>query len=57
MKKNYQKPTMSEVKIQFETILQASVEDINSNTTMHYGGGGSGPARGRERNTFDDWEE
>ena len=57
MKKNYQKPTMSEVKIQFETILQTSVEDISSNTTMHYGGGGSGPARGRERNTFDDWEE
>ena len=56
MKKEYMKPTMKVVKIQHQShILVDSVHTLNSGDTgLKLGGAGSGPARSR---SFDEWDE
>ena len=55
-KKEYQKPAMQVVKMQAATILAGSVNSVNSNASLNYKGGGSGPARGRGVDNWDDEE-
>ena len=54
MKKVYVKPTMWVEEIENQDIICASttVTEISGNADIEYGGGGSGPARGR---SFDSW--
>jgi hypothetical protein len=55
MKKNYIQPALRVVKIQQSSIICSSpVNSIDGNAGMNYGGGGSGVARGR---SCDDWDE
>lgn len=55
MKKEYQKPGMYIVVLQNRTMLLAgSVTSTTNNVNMTYGGSGSGPARAR---SFDDWDD
>ena len=52
MKKNYMKPAMRVVQIQQkECILDAS---LDTNVGLNYGGGGSGTARSRSSDGWDD---
>ena len=47
---------MQVVKMQAATILAGSVNSVNSNASLNYKGGGSGPARGRGVDNWDDEE-
>ena len=55
-KKEYQVPSMEVVKIQTATILAGSEVNSVSGGDFGYGGGGSGPARARQRGGWDDEE-
>lgn len=55
MKKKYQSPTIEVAKMAIENLMQVST--IESNAGIKIGGGGSGPARGREGTSWDDDEE
>ena len=59
MKKQYQKPTMHIVRIeyQYQHIICTSVTGTEG--PFGYGGGGSGPARARQHGgiDWDDWDE
>ena len=59
MKKNYQKPATREVSIQHSGIICASgpVDRIAGNADLNYEGGGSGTARARSFDAWDDDEE
>ena len=58
-KQTYQKPEMRVVKIQHQqTLLAGSVDSVNSDDTgIGFGGGGSDPARARQRSGWDDWDD
>lgn len=57
-KKPYQQPSMTEVKIMQEALLQdGSVQNVTGNASLKYGGGGHGPARsGSHDGSWDDEE-
>ena len=57
-KKTYQQPSMTEVKIMQEALLQdGSVQNVTGNASLKYGGGGHGPARsGSHDGSWDDEE-
>ena len=56
-KQMYQKPTMNVVKIQHSQMLCGSITGVKGGD-IGYGGGSSGPARGRESSGwFDDEDE
>ena len=53
-KKAYQKPALQAVTINIRhQLLNTSVNNV-AGGTLKYGGGGSGPARAR---SFDDWDD
>ena len=59
-KKEYMKPAMRvfETQHQCHILSVSDVHSIGGNADMHYGGGGSGPARARQRDIWDDgWSE
>ena len=53
------KPTMMVVRLQQQGIICASpVSNVDSNTDLNFGGGGSGPARARQHSDTgwdDEW--
>lgn len=54
-KQEYQKPEIQAVSIHMGShLMDASIE---SNAGLVKGGGGSGPARSRDYNDWDDWDE
>ena len=57
MKKNYQEPVLHVAKLQYRCSLldssPASVNSVDGNAGIGYGGGGNGIARGRDYG-FDD---
>lgn len=57
MKKTYQQPTMTVVKLQQQGIICTSneVNSVSNNADIDYGGGGSGPACARQHNPVD-WD-
>lgn len=57
-KKTYQQPSMTEVEIMQEALLQdGSVTGLSSTAGLKYGGGGQGPARsGSHDGSWDDEE-
>ena len=55
MKKTYQSPATTVVKMEIGNLLQ--VGSIEGNANIKMGGGGSGPARGREGGSWDDDED
>ena len=59
MKKYYQKPEMTIVSLQQAGIICGSIKRIDGGDTgIGYGGGGSGPARGRRfGDGDDDWND
>ena len=59
-KQEYMKPAMRvlEIQNQCQILSVSGVHSIDGNADMHYGGGGSGPARARQRDIWDDdWSE
>ena len=55
MKKKFLKPTIQVVTLQMQGLICTSpLNRVGGNADMGYGGGGSGPARGR---SFDDWDD
>jgi hypothetical protein len=59
MTKEYMKPATQVVEIhQRSGILSGSVNGVDGNASLRYGGGGSGPARARSFDGCDDsWNE
>lgn len=57
-KKAYRQPSMTEVEIMQEALLQdGSVTRMSTNANLKYGGGGKGPARsGSHDGSWDDEE-
>ena len=57
-KKPYQQPSMTEVEIMQEALLQdGSVKNVTGNAGLNYGRGGHGPARsGSHDGSWDDEE-
>ena len=55
MKKQYQSPATTVVKMEIGNLMEIGSIEGNSNIKM--GGGGSGPARGREGGSFWDDDE
>ena len=57
-KKDYQKPAMQAISISLHYhLLEGSpVDTISGNASLNYKGGGSGPARGRGGDSWDDEE-
>ena len=55
MKKQYQSPTIEVAKMAIENLML--VGSIQGNANIKMGGGGSGPARGREGTSWDDDDE
>ena len=54
-KQEYKKPEVQAVSIHMDSLLtQNSIQSVEGNGTMNYGGGGKGAARGRE---YDDWDD
>ncbi|MBQ7988324.1 MAG: hypothetical protein IJ253_07425 [Bacteroidaceae bacterium] len=56
IKKNYQKPALQVVAIQAISMMAQSVNDVNGNASIRYGGRGSGAARSRQHDSWDDGE-
>lgn len=57
MKKNYQKPAMSEVTILQTCMICSTTTGVSSNVGLTYGGAGVGDARAKSRNAdWDEWE-
>lgn len=57
MKKFYEKPAMRVVRIQQQChILSGSMNKVDGNASLKYGGGGSGDARSRGASDWDDDE-
>ena len=55
MKKKYQAPIMTAVNVNMKYhLLDGSVTTMGGNANIGYGGGGSGEAKSRG---FDDWDE
>ena len=54
MKKHYQIPAIMVVKVDTSSLLQNSIQ---SNADLKMGGGGSGPARGRQSSSWNDDDE
>lgn len=62
MKKNYQKPKIWVEELKMESPLLGGslinqVTNVIGNTSIGYGGGGSGPARAGENSLWDDEED
>jgi hypothetical protein len=59
MNKEYITPAMRVVRIQQQChILSGSINDLNTNAGLNYGNGGSGTARSRSNDGWDDdWSE
>lgn len=53
MKKTYMKPALMVVRVQQQGIICTSVDSIDSNVGLGYGGGGSGPAHAPRYGGFD----
>lgn len=51
MKKNYQTPAIVAVKME---VVALQVGTVTSNASIKMGGGGSGPARGRDGGSWED---
>ena len=51
MKKQYQSPAATVVRIEIQNLMELSIQ---GNANIKMGGGGSGPARGREGGSWDD---
>lgn len=56
MKKDYQKPTLQVTAIQAISMMAQSVNYVNGNVGIRYGGRGSGAARSRQHDSWDDGE-
>lgn len=56
MEKDYQKPTLQVVAIQAISMMAQSVNDAKGNAGIRYGGRGSGAARSRQYDSWDDGE-
>lgn len=56
MKKNYQRPTLQVTAIQAISMMAQSVNDVKGNAGIRYGGRGSGAARSRQYDSWDDGE-
>ena len=57
MKKNYKKPAIQVMEIQTTSVCQVSVQNISTNASLRYGGGGHGDARAKERGSWDDEDD
>lgn len=57
MKREYIKPAMKPDGILQENIICTSVQRIESNEDIEFGGGGDGPARARDNGNFNVWSE
>lgn len=57
MKKQYQTPAMKAVEVRMASLCDLSVKELGGNADLNYGGGGSGAARGRQSDAWDDDEE
>jgi len=58
-KKVYQQPELQVVKVEAQHLICKSPDEIHSvkgNANIGYGGGGNGPAYGRESSGWDDEE-
>jgi hypothetical protein len=53
MKKTYMKPALMVVRVQQQGIICTSVDSIDSNVGLDYGGGGSSPAHAPRYGGFD----
>jgi hypothetical protein len=56
-KQTYMKPTTSVVNTQNCSIICTSLNNVNNNAGLKYGGKGSGPARAHRQDIWDDDEE
>ncbi|MBQ3908517.1 MAG: hypothetical protein II746_04880 [Bacteroidaceae bacterium] len=56
MEKDYQKPALQVVAIQAISMMAQSVNDVKGNAGIRYGGRGSGAARSRQHDSWDDGE-
>ncbi len=56
MQKDYQKPALQVVAIQAISMMAQSVNDVKGNAGIRYGGRGSGAARSRQYDSWDDGE-
>ena len=54
MKKNYVKPQVEVVRVKTCLLLADSIKTVSNSVGLEYGGGGSGSARSRD---YDDWED
>ena len=57
MKKNYQEPEIWVEEVVLEGCIAQQISSIRGNTSLGYGGGGSGPARAGENDLWDDENE
>lgn len=58
MKRIYQNPTMTIVRMEHQSVICTSLTDLVGNGDMDYGGGSSGNGRARELDDFfDDWDD
>ena len=57
MKKNYQEPEIWVEEVVLEGCIAQQISNIRGNTSLGYGGGGSGPARAGENDLWDDENE
>jgi len=54
MKKQYQSPVTQTIEVEVMKLMAGSVTSVGGNAELQMGGGGSGTARGRETDSWDD---
>ena len=58
MKNEYMKPATQVVKLQHQSMVCVSLNNVDGNVGLDYQGGGSGSARARRHGVWDDdWDE
>ena len=57
MKKEYLSPSIKLEDMLNEYLMSGSVQRIESNEDIEFGGGGDGPARARDNGNFNVWSE
>ena len=57
MKRIYQKPDMTVVRIEHASLICESVNSVENNADINYRGAGNGAARVKEQSNYNVWDD
>ena len=57
MKKIYQKPAITVVRIEHASLICESVSSVENNVNIYYRGAGNGEARVKEQSNYSVWDD